>query len=273
MGESGMIVSCSTSVRCNSSLEKALADIEAAGMHYVDVLAIDGWVHIHTRDLVDDFETVFSRLDSLLRQHHLTPAALNTGAAPQLHHRSEQMNAQRRREIEALVRLTQRLGVSVAAIQPRSTDRQRPYADVLADCVATLREQMEIGARAGVTFALELHVNSPFETLEQARMLLAELPDLPLVYDPTHFVMQGIDIRETGWLMKNARHIHLRDAAPGHLQVPLGAGLVDFDWLLGALRDQGYRGYFSIEYLETDEFDVMDSARRLYDLVSARFPP
>jgi sugar phosphate isomerase/epimerase len=51
-----------------------------------------------------------------------------------------------------------------------------------------------------------------------------ELPEVPLVYDPTHFVMQGIDIRETGWLMAHAQHVHLRDAAPDKMQVPFGTG-------------------------------------------------
>lgn len=262
-----MTVAISTAVRCNSPLEKALADIAAAGFKTIDLLAIDGWVHVHTSDLADRYEQTRQRLDVLLQQHGLNLLALNTGVAAQLHHRSPEVNARRKQEISGLVRLMKEYGVRIAAIQPRAPDRARPWEEVLADCAATLREQVEMGAAAGITFALELHVNSPFETLEQAKRLLEVFPELPLVYDPTHFVMQGIPLRETGWLMAHARHVHLRDAAKDRMQVPMGSGEVDFDWLLGTLKERGYQGHVSIEYLETADFAALESARRLYDLV------
>lgn len=267
-----MTTACSTSVGTRSTLSDTLANIARAGIPAVDLLAIDGWVHIHTRDLADDFEAAVQPVEALLQQHGLKPLALNTGVSPQLHHRSPEINAQRRREIEGVIGLMQRLGVTVAAIQPRQPDRDRPYAEVLADCVATLREQIELGAQAGVTFALELHVNSPFETLDQARQLLQEMPDLALVYDPTHFVMQGVNLHETGWLMDYTRHVHLRDADGGKMQVPYGSGAVDFDWVLSTLKDRGYSGHISIEYLESTDFDALDSARRLYDHIQRFFP-
>lgn len=267
-----MTIACSTAVRCNSPLERALADIAGAGFHTVDLLTIDGWAHVNTTDLADHWEPTVERLDGLLQQHGLTPIALNTGVSGQLHQRSEDFNARRRREIDGLIRLMQRYGIATAVIQPRNNDPDRPVEDVLHDCVATLWEHFHAAEAAEVGFALELHVGSPFETLEQARRLIDLIPDVPLVYDPTHFVMQGLPIGETGWLMDHARHVHLRDAAVGKLQVPFGTGSVDFDWVLGSLRERGYSGHISIEYLETDEFDALESARRLYDLVATYFP-
>jgi sugar phosphate isomerase/epimerase len=143
---------------------------------------------------------------------------------------------------------------------------------VLRDCVATLREQDAIAKAAGVRFAVELHVHSPFESIAEAKRLLELMPEVSVVYDPTHFVMQGLDIRETGWIMDRAIHSHLRDAAKGKLQAPLGQGDVDFDWIFGEMKDRGYRGGFSIEYLESKDFDVTDSAKRLYDLIAKHFP-
>lgn len=266
-----MAVACSTSVGTNASLAETLARIRRAGIPLVDLLVIDGWKHIHTTDLVSRYDETRAGVDALLAQHSLKPLALNTGVSAQLHHRSTEINAQRQQETAALIRLMGDYQIAIAAIQPRLPDRHRPYADVLADCAATLREQIAMGQAAGVTFALELHINSPFETLEQARLLLDHLPELPLVYDPTHFVMQGIDIRQTAWLMQHARHVHLRDADRDQMQVPFGSGAVDFDWVLGALKDQGYDGHFSIEYLETDAFDVMESAVRLYETIGRYF--
>jgi sugar phosphate isomerase/epimerase len=47
------------------------------------------------------------------------------------------------------------------------------------------------------------------------------------------------------------------------MQTPMGEGQVDFDWLTGALRDCGYAGDVSIEYLPGADFDATDSVRRL----------
>lgn len=269
-----MAIACSTSIRCNSSLENALSDIKRMGFHNIDLLAIDGWVHVHTRDLVRQYDRVVTDLDNLLGKYGLKPIALNTGVSAQLHHRSEVINSQRLEEVAALIRLMKHYGITLAAIQPRNTDPSRLWEDVLKDCVATLRDQVGAGRTAGVIFALELHIHSPFETLAQARRLLEAMPEVPLVYDPSHFAMQGIDIKETTWLMKHASHVHLRDAAVGKMQVPYGQGLIDFDWLLSALKERGYLGGFSIEYLEPDQrdFDLSDSVLRLRDKISEYFP-
>jgi sugar phosphate isomerase/epimerase len=267
-----MAIAISTSVKCGTPLEQAAPVIAGLGIREIDLLVIDGWVHVNTRDLADDFEGTLARVDGLISGNRLRPIALNTGVSAQLHHRGEEVEAQRRREIEGLLKLMAHYDIKVAAIQPLSKDTSRPWEDVLRDCVATLREQTAMGEAAGVVFPLELHIGSPFETMDQAKRLLEEFPEVPVVYDPTHFVMQGVDIRETGWLMDRARHSHLRDAALGKIQAPLGEGAVDFDWVLNALKDRGYTGHFSIEYLETDEFDALDSAKRLYEVIQRHFP-
>jgi sugar phosphate isomerase/epimerase len=266
-----MSIACSTSIACGSSLDVALKRIADLGFRNVDILAIDGWVHVNTRDLIDNFDSTIAGVDILLQQHNLTPIATNSGVSAQLHHRNDEINAQRLREFEGLLRFARHYGITVAAIQPRNADNERPWDDVLADCIATLHEQKTAGDAAAVTFALELHVHSPFETMEQARRFCEAMPEMPLVYDPTHFVMQGADIRETGWLMDRAAHVHLRDAAPGKLQTPFGQGAVDFDWVFGALKDRGYKGHFSIEYLETKDFDVVQEVPKLRDAIAQHF--
>lgn len=267
-----MAVACSTSYRCGSPLEKALADISGMGFRHVDLLTIDGWAHVNTQDLADKWEPTITNLDALLKKYQLKPIATNSGVSQQLHHRTPEKNARRIEETQALVRLMKHYGISVAAIQPRSADRERPWNDVLADCVATLRDQKAVADAAGVRLALELHIHSPFETLDQAKTFMEAMPEMPVVYDPTHFVMQGLDIRQTGWLMKKAGHVHIRDAGKGLIQEHLGQGLVDFDWVLNSLKDRGYKGHISIEYLESKEQDFRDDVMRLRDLILRIFP-
>ncbi len=269
----GSPISCSTAIRCNSPLEFALSDIQRLGFQYVDLLAIDGWVHVHTRNLVQDFEAETNKLDRLFQQYGLTPLFLNTGVSQQLYQRSPADNSQRMREVTGLIHLMQHYGIKVAAIQPRNNDPSRSWEEVLEDCAETLREQVVAGRAAEVTFALELHVNSPFESVKQVRRLLEVFPDLPLVYDPSHYAMQDIGLRETVFLMERACHVHLRDAAFCQMQVPFGQGTIDFDWLLKTLKDKGYQGGFSIEYLEQDQedFDILDSVSRLRDKIMLYF--
>lgn len=260
-----MRIAVSTAIGCDTTLDVALDRIQKVGCPLVDILTIDGWVHVLPSRLVEDFDGECSRFEGELEARNLTAIATNSGLGVQLHDRSPESAAPRAARLDALMRFLKRLGIGIAAIQPLQQDASREWEAVLQDCLASVSEQLAAADKVGVRMALELHVHSPFETLEQARRLLEVMPDVPLVYDPTHFVMQGLPIQETGWLMDRARHCHLRDAARGHIQTPFGQGEVDFDWVLGALKDRGYAGDVSIEYLGTNEFDVVESAQRLYE--------
>lgn len=266
-----MAVAISSAIGCASPLQRALSLVASAGAGYVDVLMIGAWAHVNPAELVADFAGVAGRLDRLLSGLGLKLLALNTGTTVQLHDRSEAANIARLLQTEAMCRLMAERGVRTAAVQPLQRDAQRASEEVIRDCVASLRQQYAIAAKYGVRLAVELHVNSPFETLDEARFLLEEMPEVGLVYDPTHFVMQGVPLAETTWMMDRAIHVHARDAARGQLQVPLGSGEIDFNWMAGALKDRGFAGNVSVEYLETDRFDVLDSARRLHEQLSSLF--
>jgi len=263
-----MAIACSTTIGCNSSLEDTLAVIKALGFSSVDVLLIENWVHLNPSQLAAQFDASQVWLSGLLAQYELTPIAINTGVTAPLYQRSEALNGKRLRETEALARLAQHLGVSVAAYQPYGRDPNRTWEAALPDCLDTLRELVAVIKSSGVRFGLELHSGSPFETLQQVRRLVDEIPGIPIAYDPSHFVMQGIDLKDTVWMFPYACHVHLRDAARGHMQAPDGAGEVDFEWLLKSLKDSGYQGHLAIEYLENDVFDAVDSTRRLLEKVA-----
>lgn len=268
-----MAVAVSSAIGCRSPLQRAMAMVAATGARCVDVLMIGTWAHINPAELAMDYAAVATRLGRLLSGLGLKLSALNTGTTVQLHDRSEAANIARQLETEALCRLMSQHGVTTAAVQPLQREDHRDPADVMADCIASLRQQYAIAAKYGVRLAVELHVHSPFETLDEAKTLLREMPEVMVVYDPTHFIMQGVPLRETTWLMDRAIHVHARDAARGKLQVPLGTGEIDFDWMAGALLDRGFTGNVSVEYLETDEFDVIDSARRLHERLCRLFGP
>src|SRR5947207_12351773 len=99
-----MAVACSTSLGHKLSLPDALARIARLGFRHVDLLSIDGWVHVNTRDLADRWDEATGAVDRALADADLVPLATNSGVSPQLHHRSPETNAGRLREIEALIR-------------------------------------------------------------------------------------------------------------------------------------------------------------------------
>ena len=129
----------------------------------------------------------------------------------------------------------------------------------------SIAEILEIARQEGETLCFEPHERTAFENLDQIGRLLERFPDLPIVYDPTHLINLGSSLEDSRVLLPNAATCHLRDAKPGQIQVPLGEGAIDFDWVLDQLQDAGFDGTISIEYLGFDESIsyAVDSARDL----------
>jgi sugar phosphate isomerase/epimerase len=267
-----MAIACSTSVFCNSTIEAAFQGAHELGFKVIDLLTIDGWVHVNTTAMVNDFEAAVARVDDLLQQYDLKLLAVNCGISPLLHDRSDEACARRDAETRALIRFMQHYGVTIAAVQPRTPDRNRSYDSVLNDSAQTMRDMLSIAQGSGIRFAFECHVNSVVETMDQAQQLMRLVPDLDFVYDPTHFVMQGFAPAATLPLMEKAIHVHLRDAGPEKMQTAYGEGTVDFDWILTQLKERNYTGDFSIEYLERPEMDIRDDVIAVRDKIAEYFP-
>jgi sugar phosphate isomerase/epimerase len=139
---------------------------------------------------------------------------------------------------------------------------------LVSRAIDSWRELQEIAGSTARTFALELHSGSPFDSPDTARELIDRAPASRFAFDPSHLVGQGIDLHQVGWILAQSAHVHLRDAASGQVQLPMGSGSVDFGWILDQLRSRGYDGYVAVEYLDTDEFDASASARRLAELIA-----
>ncbi len=265
-----MRIACSTSLFADEPLEEALRGVSELGFELVDLLLIDGWAHVDPSGLAADWQSTAWRVQELLDESSLRLIALNCGFSVPLHERTPDACAKRRREAAAVARFADLHAVSVAGVQPDLGLRDVAQEELFDGSLDSMRELEETSASNGVSFALECHARSAFEQLPSALRLVERAPWLSLAYDPSHFVMQGLELRETRPLLERAAHVHLRDAAPGAMQAPMGEGSVDFDWLSGALRDCGYSGDISIEYLPGAGFDAADSACRLRDYLRER---
>lgn len=239
-------------------LDSALGRIAALGFDAVDLILIESWGLVSVAKLLDDFDGEVARVRGLLNKHGLTAASVNTAFKPDLHERADaQRNAMRRRQVEAVCRFMNALGIRIGAHYPgHIADWKNDPGGVWRDTLESLREIQAIAREYGVALAPELHFRTPFEQPDQARRLLREIPGLPYTYEPSHFIMNGIDFVETADLLDGAVHCHLRTSAPGKLQTPACDGIDALDRMIARLRERDYPGYVSIEYLPKADFNV-----------------
>lgn len=267
-----MAIACATSLFCRSSLEEALSGIRGLAFDKIDLAMIDGWIHVNTTDLAHDYQGTLARVDSLLQKYELTPILVNMGVSSQLHDRSPEGKSKRQAETEALIRFMNHYGIAVSAVQPRTPDPSRPRGEVLRDSAATMRDLVAMAKGTGVTFALECHVRSIVETMAEAQEMMRLVPELAIAYDPTHQVMQGVPLSDTLPLLERAAYVALRDACPGHGQASYGEGTVDFDWILRRLKERGYQGHFSVEYLAEKGEDLREDVLQMKAKIAEYFP-
>ena len=266
-----MPLACSTSA-FRTPLDEALALVREMGFTNVDLICIPGWDHVQPRELAEDAAGVSEAVAALLEQDGLTPVACNVGLSA-LYNRDAEVAAQRLRETRGVAQLMSRLGVGIASFYPGYKVDADQWEDAFAAWQLTWQEMAAVAAESGLEFVVELHKDTVLEALPQCARLFDALPDVRIAYDPSHFVMQGIDLRETMPLVERASHVHLRDAATDKMYEHTGEGNVDFDWVLGALADVGYAGHVSIECLPGGEPAVLrDDILKLKAIVEERLP-
>jgi sugar phosphate isomerase/epimerase len=241
-----------------NDLDHALARLRALGYEEIDLIVIESWGLVSLAALVKDFEREASRVESLLAKHDLRAVSVNTAFNPDLHDRSAAGNTARLAEVRALARLMTRLGIQIGAHYPGYVaDWKNDAAGVWCDTTTSLREiQTVLAEFPGTRLAPELHYRTPFESPAAARSLLREFPELPYTYEPSHFIVQGIDWRETGDLLDGAAHVHLRGCAPNRLQAPPTESEEALRWVVERLKARTYCGMISIEYLPEADFEV-----------------
>jgi sugar phosphate isomerase/epimerase len=138
--------------------------------------------------------------------------------------------------------------VVIAYGGPLDLDEKHPAFPFLHDSLTDLARH---GDRVGATLALETGV----EALETVPLLLARFDSagLGLNLDPASLLLHRHDplTAVRAW-KERIVHVHARDARPGRpdrgaIEVPLGAGDVDWIAFLGALEEVGYRGALTIK--------------------------
>jgi sugar phosphate isomerase/epimerase len=264
-----MRVACSTSA-WKGDLDHALSRVKALGFDYVDVICIAAWGHVQIDNLVSDFDGTVETVRGLLAHHDLTPIAANLGITPSLFERDGRANKERRRNTETFCRFMNAFDLSVAGYYPgtRQGDDDRPAA--YKATLESIREISEIGGEHNLRLGPELHWNTNIQTLAEAELLFSDLPELTVVYDPSHFIMQGIPIEKTDFILKRSHHVHLRAADREKMQSAVSTSTEALRWILDELNRIDYSGDISIEYLPSDDIDVERQIAATKELIGAK---
>lgn len=176
------------------------------------------------------------------------------------------------RDFEAVLRFCREAGIASIFVLPGVVNAGQSRGDALNVSAERLKRLQERAAQAGILLTIEPHVHSYLETPSLVLELLDRVPGLRLTLDYAHFHCLGFRQEEIDVLAPYAAHVHLRQARMGNLQSRLEHGTLNFSAILGTLRQSGYSGFLSLEYVHQDymntmNVDVLSEIIKLRDLV------
>lgn len=133
--------------------------------------------------------------------------------------------------------------------------------ETLETDVARIADELTSAAEVTASRDVELwteslHLHRLCWNLERSQLLTDHLPaNVGVVMDFSHVVASGGDpVDFVASFGPRIKHVHIRDAAPGNINLSVGRGTVDFSRGLKALADAGFAGHFSLE-LETRDIN------------------
>ena len=243
---------CSTISFRHQDLEAALATIAGLGFSEIDLGALPG-VCNHVPYVLDD--AAVAEVAATVAASGLRVRSINGDIGDLNAPLGEGPRADRQRHLDMLIELAVATG-SRAVVLPCGALEHDPVDSLAADLdlvAAELTAAARTAGRRGIRlWAESLHYYRLCCNIERAQQLTDRLPDeVGIVMDFSHIVASGGDpedfVRRFG---PRIAHVHIRDAVPGHINLSVGNGDVDFAFGLKALSHSGYQGHFSLE-LET----------------------
>jgi sugar phosphate isomerase/epimerase len=276
-GDLGSRLSCADSAFPRLSHQAALAVIADLGIPAVDICVFAGYEHNPPEAVLADPQGAADAVLRGLERASLTAA--DVFVIPDTSFEELAVNhpdAEVRRESLSLFRsaveFAHRLDAPGITVLPGTAFGGVDPDESLRLAAAGLQQRAEIAAEVGVRLAIEPHYQSIVESPPKALELLRQAPDVALALDYSHFVFQGIAQDEVDSLIPRARHLHLRQAAPGTIQTRVAEGAIDFPRMLGRLEAAGYTGFLALEYqheewLSCNRVDCISETAELRELV------
>jgi sugar phosphate isomerase/epimerase len=155
-------------------------------------------------------------------------------------------------DFEQVIEFCNLADIQTVFVLPGVINPGQSRQDALAESARSLNALMGIAARSKTILTIEAHVHSYLESPSMVLQLLERVEGLKLTLDYAHFACLGYRQEEIDPLARHAAHVHLRQARPGVLQAKSDEGTINMSALFGTLRDSGYQGAMSLEYVFQD---------------------
>lgn len=123
--------------------------------------------------------------------------------------------------------------------------------DAFERTAGMLRDMVAIAAKVELPVSIEPHLDSIAAMPDAALKMVNAVPGLKITLDIAHMVCQKAKPKDIWSLLPHTRHFQIRQAKTKRLQMPFDKGSVDVNEVVSTLRQAGYKGFISVEYLQT----------------------
>lgn len=252
-----MYISCSSVVEANLHLSDAILRMKELGYRYFDFFAFDGCCGLSLPKLVAGDDSIVRELSEVISRTGLKVSSFNCGFSRHVNDPDPAARQQVEKEYLALLELAGKVNCPGLTVQAGVVPEGGSFTEAYEGALEGLLRLHSLGKLGDGTLSFEPHQGAVVEKPADAlRMAQALWPKVGITYDPSHFAMQEIPLPQTEAMLEYTVHVHVRDAGPGRMQVPMGEGTVDFAWLIRALEERNYQGPVAIEYLDAKEEDA-----------------
>ncbi len=235
-----MYVACSTLCFARHPLERALRVIGELEFNKVDVAIHEQGPHLRPSEVRRDIAQAAHRIRI---GPSLTPAAFSV----EIEATSDKDFDEQLRAICHLARLS---SVSVLSI-PAS-----PAGSGIDAEIKRLSRLVHLVEFEGIILTVETRTGTITETPDAAVELCERVPGLGLTLDPSHYLCGPLQGECYDQVYPFVRHVHLRDTgrSPGHFQVRVGQGEVEYGRVIAQLARHQYDRLLTVQI-----YDIPDA--------------
>ena len=155
-------------------------------------------------------------------------------------------------------------------------DAGQSYDEAFDTSVQEYRWMVEMAQLNNVQLNFEPCIMSIALEPDQAKNLVEAVPGLGCTVDYAHQVQIGLTNEGIEPLHSLANHFHVKQSAEGEFEVKIDAdnGVIDFDRMMNKLKQDGYEGVVTIEYVAAPDvieagWDMKEETAKLKSVIDA----